>query len=599
MLVQRLNEYADRVADELPAEFYRAKKVHWVLDIAEDGASAVLLDRRTSSRQRGEALVEQVPYVQRSGTKVPPYLLVDSAEFVLGVPKADQAGHISDKARTEAARRHAAYRELALTWAEAEEEDPAAGALRRFLADGITNLRLPETLEAKETVALMVGSRWLHTTPSVQRLWGDVVRQRKGGGEERKGQCLSCGEHAGLLDTIPEPVKKGAIPTAGGSNEGQLISVNTAAQGRGGVTQLANTPICYRCGGRMMAALNHLVASSTHCRRFRDDGVLLWWTREATDESVLAMFFDDQPDPADIAHLIDSLHTEPSPHTSARVDSDHFYGLSLGLNNARLVVREWIDTPLPTIKTCIGAWYADHGVYDGWNDRTRYVPLWQMALSCGRWTGERYASDSAPRGLESELLRSALRGDPPPARTLPLVLQRIHADRRIDAPRIALLRLILNRSADEENHVMPTLDPHSTDPAYLSGRLFAVLEEIQREALPDLNTTLRDKHFSTAVTAPNATLRHLRVNANAHLKRLRRDNRGAGVSLEKRITEIYAKLHDDLPLHLTPIEQGRFITGYEHQRAEHFAAAREGAEARKAKKASQEGTPETPPEPAA
>ncbi|MEV8351936.1 type I-C CRISPR-associated protein Cas8c/Csd1 [Streptomyces niveus] len=580
--MQRLTEYGDRIADELPAEFYREKQIHWVLDIAEDGMSAKLLNRKVPGRQRDQVLSMPVPYVQRSGTKVPPYLLVDTAEFVLGVPKKAKDGSVTEKDRDEAWRRHAAYRDIALRWASGVEDEPEAQAARTFFAAGPARCNLPEEVEAKDTVALMVGTRWLHQLGSAQQLWAQEVRARKGGGTERTGLCLVCGEHRALLATIPEPVKKGAIPTAGGSNEGQLISINAPAQGREGATQLVNTPVCHRCGGRAMAVLNHLVTSDRHRRRFRDDGVLLWWTKKPEPDSALAMFFDDQPDPADIAHLIDAMNNAPTPAAAQRTDADAFYALSLGLNNARLVVRDWIDVPLPAAKANLASWYADHGVWDGWTGQTRYFPLWQLALCCGRWQGERYAPDSAPRGLEAELLHSALHGTRPPARALPLLLQRVHADRRVDPPRLALLRLLLNRSPDPQDHLMPQLDKDSDDPAYLCGRLFAVLESVQETALPNLNTTLRDKYFSTAVNAPSITLRRLFADSGAHFKRLRRDKPAAQKALEKRLFEIYSKVSDDLPGHLTDVQQGRFIIGYSHQRHEDMARRQAATERKNA-----------------
>ncbi|MFZ4138652.1 type I-C CRISPR-associated protein Cas8c/Csd1 [Streptomyces koyangensis] len=584
MLLQRLTEYGERIAGKLPAEFYREKQIHWVLDIGEDGRQGRLLHRKVPGRQRDQVVRKPVPYVQRSGTKVPPYLLVDTAEFALGIAKADKDGKVTDKAKDEAERRHEAYRELVLRWAETSDE-PAAQAAQRFFSAGPVTFSLPEgvdakQVEAKDTVAVMAGTRWLHELDSAQRLWAQEVRSRKGGAEERSGLCLVCGEHRALLATIPEPVKKGAVPTTGGSNEGQLISINAPAQGRDGATQLVNTPVCHQCGGRTMAVLNHLLASDRHRRRFRDDGVLLWWTRHGQDDSALAMFFDDQPEPAEIERLLDSPHTSPAPTAGGGLDTDAFYALSLGLNNARLVVRDWIDIPLPAARRNLAAWYEDHGVWDGWEGRTRYVPLWQMALACGRWLGERYAPKSAPHGLEPELLRSALHQIRPPARALPLLLQRVHADRRIDLPRLALLRLLLNRSPNPQDHLMPQLDKDSTDPAYRWGRLFAVLESVQHAALPDINTTLRDKFFSAASTAPASTMPRLYRDAGAHLKRLRRDKPAAAHALEARLDEIYEKVCDDLPGHLDDVQQGRFIIGYSHQRAEDRARRRAAKEAK-------------------
>ncbi|MGW8657466.1 hypothetical protein ACWGMU_12115, partial [Streptomyces diastaticus] len=79
MLLQRLTEYGERIAGKLPAEFYREKQIHWVLDIGEDGRQGRLLHRKVPGRQRDQVVSKPVPYVQRSGTKVPPYLLVDTA----------------------------------------------------------------------------------------------------------------------------------------------------------------------------------------------------------------------------------------------------------------------------------------------------------------------------------------------------------------------------------------------------------------------------------------------------------------------------------------------------------------------------------------
>ncbi|ATZ21998.1 CRISPR-associated protein [Streptomyces lavendulae subsp. lavendulae] len=574
MLLARLTEYSEQLGGSLPPEFYRPKQIHWILHVKEDGSGAGLVSRRPPPKARDQALITPVPYVQRSGTKVPPYLLVDTAEFVLG--RAKNATHPdgpSPKDEEEAQRRHAAYRDLALRWAQGEPDNPSAIALRAFLAaGGLPKQQHPEDLDAKDTVAIMVGTHWLHEDPSVQRVWSQVARERKGGAGQR-GLCLICGTLGDLLATIPEPVKKGAIPTTGGSNEGQLISINTSAQGRDGATQLANTPVCDRCGQQAMSTLNHLLASDTNRRRF-PDSVMVWWTRTSADDSPMALLYQDQPDPAAVSHLIEAFRQRPSSAAADRVDPNDFYALTLGLNNARIVVREWLEVPLEDLKVNVGAWYLDHGVHDGWTGQSRYVPLWLLALSAGRHDGDRYVKDSAPHGLEADLARCALRRTPPPARLLPSLLQRIRADHHIDAPRVALLRLILNRSADPKDHLMPTLDLSSGDPAYLCGRAFAVLEAVQRTAMRDVNTTIRDKHFSAAVTAPGVVLTQLRIGANAHLKRLRRDRPAAGSALESRLSEVFSAFRDDIPLHLTPREQGRFVIGYEQQRAADRAAAK-------------------------
>nr|WP_245240419.1 type I-C CRISPR-associated protein Cas8c/Csd1 [Streptomyces spiramenti] len=598
-MLQKLNEFASRSASELPAEYYRAKTIHWVLRIAEDGLSAVV--QGEGPLPPGQALVEQVPHVQRSGTRVPPYLLVDSAEFVLQVPKA-----ASEKAFSEAGRRHQAWRELALAWANQRHDEPAAVALRTYLTDpSVSRAVAPEKATAKDVVAVRVGPQWLHTLPSVQAHWAKEVRLRKSDRTERAGLCLVCGTRAPLLSTIPEPIKKGAVPTAGGSNEGQLISINAAAQGRQGTTQLVNTPICHTCGGRAMASLNHLLGSDRHSRRFRDHGALVWWTRHGLNDNTFEALLNDDVDEGRITDLLNSLQKNPGPLAVEDLDSDAFYGLTLGLNNARIVVRDWIDVAIPTLNATLGAWYQQHGVHDGWTGRTHWMPIWRLALACGRFNGDRYVKDSAPRGLDHAFLHAALRGIPLPARILPLVLQRIQADCHVDHPRAALLRLILNRPFNRDGTPVTTtgkpdqscdekLDENSTDPVYTAGRMFYVLEEVQRLALHNLNTSLRDKHFRTAMIAPRTTFTQLTAGSLAHFKRLSRDNPGAGVALMNRLTELQSRLVRPLPQHLTPLEQARFVLGYFHQRQSAIEAAAAAKQKKNDKRDGQAPNGDTP-----
>ncbi|SDT83407.1 CRISPR-associated protein, Csd1 family [Streptomyces sp. TLI_053] len=582
MLLQRLTEQAERMAD-LPPEFYRRRQIDWALVITSDGAAPSLSDRRPPAKSRGQAVVEPVPYVQRSGTRVPPFLLVDTAEFVLARPRvAAEADGPSEKDLSEACRRHEEYLGLLRRWADEVPEDPAVRRLLDVLTLGIGRIDVPQELEARHTVGVLMDGQWLHTRASARRLWARIVRERKGSGRAEPDLCLVCGQPGDLLSTIPEPVKKGAVPTTGGSNESQLVSINSPAQGRGGAIRLVNTPVCDRCGSRAMATLNRLLAADSH-RRLLPDSVLLWWTREPLEQPLIELIDDAHPDPAAVAHLIDALHHHPDPAEATRIDANDFYALTLGLNNARTVVREWLDVPLDAVKANLGAWFEDHGVFDGWRGTTRYLPLWHLALAAGRHNGTQYVKGTAPHGIERELLHAALRRTPPPARLLPHLLQRIRADHHLDAPRTALLRLALARSHDRTDRPMPQLDPASTDPAYLCGRAFAVLEAIQMAALPDVKATIGDKYFGTAMTAPAAVLANLRRGANAHLKRLRRDKKAAHIALDARLSQVFAAFTDDLPTHLTPREQARFVIGYEQQRA----ADNQARAAAKAAKATQ------------
>ena len=128
---------------------------------------------------------------------------------------------------------------------------------------------------------------------------------------------------------------------------------------------------------------------------------------------------------------------------------------------------------------------------------------------------------------------------------------------------------------------MTGLDPDLESPPYQCGRLFAVLEEIQAAALgrDNINTTIADKYLPAAIAAPRAILTMLRKNAVGHLRRLRRNNKGAWHALNDRLDEVLQHMIPDaddggLPATLALAGQAEFILGYHHQRAAGRASAR-------------------------
>lgn len=113
---------------------------------------------------------------------------------------------------------------------------------------------------------------------------------------------------------------------------------------------------------------------------------------------------------------------------------------------------------------------------------------------------------------------------------------------------------------------MVTLEKENKDPAYLCGRLFAVLEDIQRKAIPGAGSTITDRFFGTASSAPASVFGSLLRHAQNHLGKLRKENQSAYFALEKRMEEILSGL-PAFPKTLSLEKQGLFNLGYYHQRA--------------------------------
>ena len=114
---------------------------------------------------------------------------------------------------------------------------------------------------------------------------------------------------------------------------------------------------------------------------------------------------------------------------------------------------------------------------------------------------------------------------------------------------------------------MVQLDPNNQEPAYLCGRLLAVLEAIQRRAIPNANATITDRFFGTASSAPASVFGNLIRKSQAHLSKLRREQLGTEKALQAKLEGILWPGLTSFPRTLTLEQQGLFGLGYYHQRA--------------------------------
>jgi CRISPR-associated protein Csd1 len=172
------------------------------------------------------------------------------------------------------------------------------------------------------------------------------------------------------------------------------------------------------------------------------------------------------------------------------------------------------------------------------------------------------------------LFEAAIRGSALPRSVLAAALRRIQAEHDVPPARAAILRLVLNRERSQSLEakggvtMSEGLDLTRCDPAYLCGRLLAVLARLQYLALGSTNATIVSRCYGAASTAPVTVFGRLVDLAQSHLKKLSASMGGAAVNVEKDIEEILAKL-GDWPCQLPLQDQALFALGYYHQRAEY------------------------------
>lgn len=563
MLLQRLREYADERLD-LPPTLYSETPIRYIIELDDTGR---LLNPRPvdtadpSSPRTRRGTRRLAPQVQRA-VGIKPLLLADKGDYTLGLVK---EGAKPDRV----AACHQAYRDLVDRCAAATGE-PAVEAVQRFLqVNPLGPLELGEDFAAGELITFRVSSGleaiFPIDLPSVQAFW--AAENDPAANAAPTMQCLVCGQDRPVLDRLQGKIK--GVP--GGQTAGtSLISANADAFESYGLKASLIAPTCAECGERFTKAANQLLAAE-ETRIVLGGAAFIFWTRQPVAFSLRDALTD--PRPEDVRALLDSARTGQR----AELDDTAFYATALSGSGGRTVVRDWIDSTVGEVRRHLATWFENQSIVQTNGDLPRPLRLFELAAATVRDP----RTDLAPP-TPTALLRTALTGTPLPHGLLFQAVRRNRAEQGITRQRAALIKLVLRSHQPQTTEDrMVHLDADSPSAAYRCGRLLAVLEQVQRIAIPGAKATIIDRFFGTASSAPASVFGRLLRGSQPHLAKLERDRPGAYYALQQRLEDVMAGL-EQFPRTLRLEEQGLFALGYYHQRAHDRARAREATERRKA-----------------
>ncbi len=551
MLLKKLAEYSER--QEFRPSLYSEGPVRYWINLDRDGRyippfsdSADPSSPRTRRGQR-----RHLPQVQRA-SGIRPLLLADKADYTLG--------YAADEKRTKrAADCHRAYLALVERCA-AETEDPDVRAVLNFLHnDPLGQIQPDDSFDPSGIITFRVEDRTVIDNSAVQAFWASANADAQ---NAQAMQCLVCGNRRPVLDRLQAKVK--GIP--GGQSAGtSLISANSTAFESYGLSASLVAPTCSGCGEGFTRGLNALLDSEQN-RFTSGKGVFVFWTREEYEFNFFSAL--ENPDPTQVQDLLESARKgRPTD-----VDDGPFYALSLSASGGRAVVRDWIDTTVGRARLHLAIWFGRQRISSWSEESPRYYGLRALALATVR------EARDLPVTTPRTLVRAAFAGGPVSWDILSQAVRRNRAEQGVSRPRAALIKLaLLSQCNDHQEDYMVQLDSGNADQAYLCGRLLAVLERAQRAAIRNLNTTIVDRFYGTASTAPQSVFSRLIRGSRAHLSTLERDNRGAHNAIQTQLEEVMSGIKA-FPKTLNLEQQGMFALGYYHQRASDQARMREASD---------------------
>ena len=583
---------------------FTPKLVRWLITFDSDGRFLGVIDLAGGNRESKGQEYPRAPHLKFSGDTPMRQFLVDTAKFVVLLGE-ESPSHNASAADRKAWEKLLTKREYFFRLLRAASAaDPFLGVVADRLSEEGFRDRIRAELEAQSPKCKPTDNvTFAEVSPDGNTRiivaldhWHDwwrgyfptLFEAKKQNGNKRKanGNLMRCFLSGQLAPpSLTHPKIKG-LADVGGNAETTLVAFNKDAFCSYGLKKSANSAMSDEMCQQYAAALNGLIARRGH--RLAGAKVVYWYTGEVDEsagEDPLAPVFnptgltvsaddgedDDEPDEvnsgADEKREYDAVKRARELLVAIRsgnrseLRNARYCALTLSGNKARVVVRDWMEGQFEQLVENIVAWFDDLSIVS--RDGSRIIEGHKFGAVLAASVRE-LSNIASP--LVSTLWHCSVQNQPIPHEIMAQTLARVRIDIINDEPaRHARVGLLKSYCLRKEIPMTTGLNPDHTDPAYLCGRLFAVLAYIQYKALGDVGAGVVQRYYAAASATPALVLGRLIRTAQFHLSKI--DDGKVRRGLDKRLGEIWDKFTDRVPTTLTLEQQTLFALGYYHQKA--------------------------------
>ena len=547
----------------MPRHGYSVEKIVFAIMLQSDGSYRFLDLREQNAKGKPAPRRMMVPAAVKRTTNPLPNFLWDKTSYTLGVdvPEKSAAAEKCFRVFCEA-------HFLAL----AASEYPAVLALCNFLRTW-----KPDSFFEWESHQDFLGQNCVFAWEATGEYLHDIVPlPEQGQDEDSKGQqmCLVTGAWAPIARI--HPAIKGIW--GGQSAGGALVSFNCDSFTSYGKEQSYTAPVSQKVAQAYVAALNFLLnRENKRCIQIGDASTVFWAEKPCQAENILHNLLggggknedadsltEKREDDARAAHQVKSLLTalrQGIPVEDALQDINaavRFYILGLAPNAARIAIRFWLTTSFGELAENVGKHVRDIAIVPQYERQPEFLSLWQLLVDVAM----QGKSENIVSPMASAVARAMLSGDHYPQSFYMAAINRIRSTREVTYQRASILKGCLVRNYNKE--ISQMLDATRTDVPYCLGRLFAVLEKTQQDALGNINSTIRDKYIGSASATPKVVFPQLLRLAQHHIAKS--DYGGKS----ERVIESIMQHVNVFPANLTNEEQGDFFIGFYHQRVANY-----------------------------
>ena len=591
MLIQALCNYYDILSAEgkvLP-EGYSKVKIHYLISLTEEGTidNIINVQREIAESKKEKVVKRLVPKevempkrTEKSGIEA--NISEHRPLYIFGLNRDKKTGELFTKDRTEKAKKsHKAFVEKNLEFIE-DLKSPIIDAYRQFLLnwnpeDELENKFLLglgkdyETSGFSFTLSGKSDTTLLYEDIELKKKWDAVCKtDREIENEKTFAQCAITGEEEPIA-RIHRKIKGVYGGLATGS---VLIGFKNNSGCSYGNEQSYNSNISEKVMKKYTEALNVLLSSSKH-KILLDGMTIVFWAMDKGEkyEDLFLKMLSKTTDKIKAKELSDILQKLMRDGQKGKVVKVHFleldkidedvdfYILGLKPNSSRLSVKFIFRKKYADILWNISKFQQELKIVGGLDIVSIHRIYFELTSPEYRMKDDK--NNKINPALLAKIFESIIYGTPYPNALLETVVRRVRVDsgsEKLNGVRAGMIKAYINRNYKKEELKM-ALDKENKGQAYLSGRLFAVLEKLQQEAHQNgLNRTIKDSYFSSASMNPQMVFPKLLRLGQAHLKKV-----SYPVFYNKLIGEIIDSLNGGFPKLLSLKEQGEFIVGYYQQ----------------------------------
>lgn len=569
MILQALTKLYEDLAEQgkIAREGWSTVKISYLLEIDEDGTLLGIVPQFkevvSGKKTQFVPMDKILPAAVKRNANIKPNFLWDNSKYILGISGKDTPERIRECFEACKGLHHELLDGI---------DTAAARAILNFF-DGWDSVlaaehplivqKLNELLKGGN-VTFFVKGRLAAEDAEIKAAWQKYYDSSDG----EQMQCLVTGKDDVIVPT--HPAIKGVADAQ--SSGAALVSFNASAFCSYGKEQNYNAPVGKYAAFAYTSALNYLLSDKENVHRIGDTTVVCW--AEGAEEQYngltnMWMFGDDNSTGLSDADLYAAVKriTEGKYCNELKIDPKRpYYVLGLAPNAARLSVSFFLRNEFGSFIRNVNEHYERMEIVKSKFDKFDTLPIWAMLNE----TVNPKSQDKKPSSvLAKSTARAIFAGTAYPAALLNGAMLRIRAERNITRGRAAIIKAYYLKNTNKgcpKEVLTVSLNEQSTNIPYTLGRLFAYYEKVQKEVNPEINATIVDKYYISAMSTPARTFKLLNGLYQSHLRKLYRLNKDRARWFDMEVGKLKDVFDETYPIKHTSQEQCSFDLGYYHQK---------------------------------